>query len=121
MPKGGDDLGGIVHRQRGLGHERHFGVGGQIQGCCIGQRFHQMYGTRGQLAQGPLDLRVPAVADQYYRAASLVVLIRFPVDLGDQGAGGVHLDQASAGGFRRNRFCNPVGRKYHRSVCRHLV
>ena len=61
------------------------------------------------------------MADQDHGAARGVMTLGLAMDLGDQRAGGVDIEQVAAARLGRHGFRHAVRREHHRPVVRHLV
>ena len=112
----GDDLGGVVDRQRGLGHEGEIVRILRREGRRILGGLDQRHRARRQLPERADHLRVMGMPDQEDFAAALEMDRRLPVHLGDQRAGGVQREEIAGLGVGGHRFGHPVGRKHHRRV-----
>ena len=109
----GDDLGGVVDRERGLGDEGELeGVGG-LDGVGLFGGLDEGHGSGGKLAHGADDFGVAGVADhedvELVGAAVGVVALGFAVDLRDERAGGVEVEEIAALGFEGDGFRDAVG------------
>ena len=111
-----DDFGGVVDRQRGLGHE------GQIVGILrregrgILRGLDQRHRSRRQLAERADHFRMVGMPDQQDFTAALEMDRRLAVHLGDQRTGGVERKEIAGAGVGGHRFRHPVGRKHHRCI-----
>ncbi|MNL08466.1 hypothetical protein D3C87_1291890 [compost metagenome] len=122
--QGVDDATGIVHGQRGLGHERQFFGVVHLQFGDVFLVFDEVDRTAIAgivLAHGAFDFRVPGVADKDAFTAVAAVACDFDVHLGHQRASGIEHFQATAGGFGAHSLGNTVGAEDHDHVVRHLI
>ena len=111
-----DDFGGVVDRQRGLGHKGEVVGILRREGRGIVRGLDQRHRARRQLPERADHFRVMGMPDQQDLAAALEMDRRLAVHLGDQRTGGVEREEIAGAGVRRHRFGNPVGRKHHRGV-----
>ena len=82
---------------------------------------HQGDGARFELAHGAHHLRVAGMADQQEVAAARRVVLGLAVDLADQRAGGVEVEELPPRRLGRHALGHAVGGEHHRRVVRHLV
>ena len=113
---GADGLGGVVDRQRRLGHERQIVRILWREGRGILGGLDQGHRVRRQLAERADHFRMMGMPDQQDFAAALEMDRRFPVHLGDQRTGGVQRKEITRLGVGGDRFGNPMRRKHHRRV-----
>ena len=116
-----DDIGGVVHRQGGLGHEGDVGDIHRLKRLGVLDMLDQANHAVGQLAHGSDHFRVTGVADQHDLAAGVEMALGLHMDLRHQRAGGVeeqHLPRLRLG---RHRLGHPVGGEHHGPVGRRLV
>src|SRR5690554_1554479 len=122
--QGVDYPGGVVHRQRGLGHEGQPAGVFYVQPLHVGFVFHQVDIAAVAvvvLAHGAFHFRVAVVADEHTFAAVAAVAHHFHMHFGDQRAGGVEHFQATAGGFVLYRLGYAVSAEDHQLVVWHFV
>ena len=112
----GDDVGGVVERQRRLRHIGELARVPRLERLGLLDRLHQRDGAVRQLAERADDLGMPGVADQHDLAAALVMDFGLAVDLGDQRAGGVEREEVAALRLHRNRFRHAMGGEDHRRL-----
>ena len=115
----GDDLPGLVDRERRLGDEGDVVGIGELERVDVGDRLDQD-DVLGRLAGGPLDLLVTLVADEHDRVPLLGELARLDVHLGHQRAGGVDRAQVALLGVRVHARGDPVGGEDDQLALRHL-
>ena len=111
-----DDLGGVVDRQRGLGHEGEVVGILRREGLGVLGGLDQRHRAHRQLAERADHLRMMGMADQEDLAAALEMDRGLAMHLGHQRAGRIEREEIARLGFGRNRFRNAVGRKHHRRV-----
>ena len=111
-----DDFGGVVDRQRRLGHESEVVRILRREGLGVFRGLDQRHRAGRQLAERADHFRMMRMPDQQDFAAALEMDRRLAVHLGDQRAGRVQREEIAGAGVRRNRFRNPVGGKHHRCV-----
>ena len=111
-----DDLGGVVDRQRRLGHESEVVRILRREGLGVFGGLDQRHRARRQLAERADHLRMMGMADQEDFAAALEMDRRLAVHLGDQRAGRVQREEIAGLGVGGNRFRHAMGRKHHRRV-----
>ncbi len=111
-----DDFGGVVDRQRGLGHEGEIVGILRREGRGVLGGLDQRHGPLRQLPEGADHFRVMGMPDQQDLAAALEMDRRLAVHLGDQRAGGIEREEIAGAGVRGHRFRDPVGREHHRRV-----
>ena len=100
LPGPGHDAGPFVVAQRGLGQQRHRGAGASRRGVVdVGLGPHQSDRVGGD-RHGADGLFVAFVADVEHGVALAGPHLQLVVDLGDEGADGVHHDPARARGPR---------------------
>ncbi len=116
----GDDLGRVVHRQRGLRDERDALGIGQLQREHVLDALDQVHAAL-DLAHRALDLGVALVADHHDVDAVLAHLRDFDVDLGDQRAGRVVDAQPAHVGFVAHRLRHAVRAEDHGVAGRHFL
>ncbi len=111
-----DDLGGVVDRQRGLGHESEVVriLRGEGRGVLGG--LDQGHRARRQLPERADHFRVMGMPDQEDFAAALEMDRRLPVHFRHQRTGRIQREEIARLGVGRDRFRHPVGRKHHRRV-----
>ncbi|MCY1177922.1 hypothetical protein D9M73_182480 [compost metagenome] len=122
--QGVDHLGGVVHRQGGLGHVVQLLGVAYLEGGDVLLVFNQVDVAaigRVVLAHGAFHFRVAFVADEDAFVAVAAVAHDFHVHLGDQRAGGVEHLQAAILGFLAHGLGNAVGTEDDDGVIRHLV
>ncbi|KPW25998.1 Uncharacterized protein ALO83_04863 [Pseudomonas cannabina pv. alisalensis] len=124
LAQGIDNAAGVVHRQRGLGHERQ-----RVRVAHL-QRRHVVFildqidraAIGGVvLAHGAFDFRVTGVADQDALATITAVASDLDMHFGDQRAGGIEDFQATTGSLGAHGLGNAVGTENNDDVVRHLV
>ena len=111
-----DDFGGVVDRQRRLGHEGEIVGILRREGRGVVRGLDQRHRARRQLPECADHFRMMGMPDQQDLAAALEMDRRLAVHLGDQRTGGVEREEIAGPGVGRNRFWHPVGRKHHRGV-----
>ena len=99
---------------------RHFAIG-HLERLGLGDGLDQDHRALRQLAHGSDHFRVAAMADQQNGAPVPVVLLDAAVDLADQRAGGIGVDQLAAFRLGRHRLRHAVRREHHQRLIRHLV
>ncbi len=102
------DLPGVVNGKRRLGHAAKAFRVADLEGCDILGLFHQVHCT-WSLAHGALDFDVAGVADHDHLEILPAHAMNLPVNLGDQGAGGVDGAQIPILGGLPHRGGNAVG------------
>ena len=124
-PEGVDDLGGVVHRQGGLGHEGEEFRALDLQCPHIVHGLDQIDATGAVAApvlpERALDLRMPGVTDEDALPALVLVMTDLHVDLGDQRADGVEDLEAPPCAFLAHRLGDPVGAEDHGAVVGNIV
>ena len=111
-----DDLGGVVDRQRRLRHEGEIVRIFRREGFCIFRGLDQHHRAGRQLSERADDFRVMRMPDQEDFAAALEMDRGLAVNFRHQRAGRIQREEIARARIRRDRFGNPVGRKYHRCV-----
>ena len=119
--QGGDNSGGIVHRQGGLGDiSQLFGVAGFQCGDILGG-FDQQNLAVWQLAHRADRFRVTFVTDHHHLQTVLMMAFGLDMDLGYQRAGGVDIDHLAARGLGGDGFRNTMRREDDRTIIRAFV
>ena len=96
--EGGDDGFGIVEGESGLREVGDFVVGGDFELLDVGGVFDD-FDVVGSFAEGADDFVVVLVADEDDGVFLLGVTDGFVMDFGDEGAGGIDLDEVAVVGF----------------------
>ncbi len=107
--QGGDDLGGLVGCEGGLGqvHERARRLGTELEATDVLGPLHHVEAVR-RLAESAYDLLVVGVPDQDEVVTLVGVAARLGVHLGDERAGGVDdLESSRAAACRRMTGATP--------------
>ena len=115
----GDDLVGLVDRERRLRDQGDVVGVGQFERVDVGDGLDQD-DVVGRLARGALDLLVALVADQDDRVAVLGELARLDVDLGHQRTGRVDRPQVARGRVRVDAGSDAVSREDDQRALGHL-
>ena len=111
-----DDLGGVVDRQRRLGHKSEVVRVLRRERLGVFRGLDQRHRAGRQLAERADHLGVVGMPDQEDFAAALEMNRSLAVHLGDQRAGRVQREEIAGAGVGRNRFGNPMGREHDRGV-----
>ena len=120
-PQHREDPLGLAHRQGGLGRVGEIVAIGHLERLGLGDGLDQDHRALGQLAHGSDHFRVAAMSDQKNGPAVLVVPLDPPMDLADQGAGGIRIGQMAAFRLSRHPLRHAVRREHHERLIRHLV
>ena len=105
----GDDLAGLVHGERRLGHVGELCVRREVERLGFGDRLHE-HGRVRRLAHRADDLLVALVADEDDRVPLVRVAPRLDVHLGHERADRVDDVVAEPGGVLEDRRRHAVGR-----------
>ena len=117
----GDDLGGVVDRQGGLGDVgQPLGVG-DLHRLRLSLVLDQDDAALGHLAHGAFDLGVTGVTDQDDLPALGEMALGLHMHLADQRAGGIEMHQLAPLGLGGNRLRHAMGGKDHHLAVGHLV
>src|SRR5690242_15044075 len=100
LPQNGDDLGGFVHGERGLGDEGEPVRLGRLHAARFFCVLDEGDSPRGELAHGTDHLVVPSVADHQnvpgLRPGAGEAPLGLAVDLAYQGASGIEVEEVAA-------------------------
>ena len=118
--EGGDDIGGFVHRQRGLAYIRQLIGVGYHQIRHILHRLHQQHFAAGQLPHCAFHFHVPRVPNHNNLIALRIQPRHLLVHFGNQRASGIKHAKTALGGFGLHRFGYAMRRVNQRCALRHI-
>ena len=88
----GHDVSGVIDRQGGLGDKGQLVWVAHRNSGHVSDGFHQQDLALGKLAHGADCFRVALVTDHNHLQSGSRVALRLDMHLGDQRAGGIHID-----------------------------